>query len=310
MVFFLMTTPRVLFLYILFLLLVPHTLIAQTNRALVVAISNYPSGSEWGITNALNDVALLRQMLQQKGFASGGTTFLLNEQATRKGVVDQLRKMERVAGKGDYIYIHFSCHGQQMFDDNGDEEDGYDEAFVLYHAQRKYEEGVYEGEEHLRDDELGEWLDKIRQKIGLEGNVTVLLDACHSATGARRPKNRYLRGTAYPFAPKNYKTPPADPARWKNVLTKGAGLAPVHVFSACKETEANFEYFDSAANKSYGFLTFVFSALMKEDNKGMTYQSFAEKLLNRVAILLKQEDVKQTPTLETTHGARTFNISR
>ena len=41
-------------------------------------------------------------------------------------------------------------------DDNGDEEDGLDEALIPYDAQFWYAPGEYEGQNHLRDDELGE----------------------------------------------------------------------------------------------------------------------------------------------------------
>ena len=49
-------------------------------------------------------------------------------------------------------------------DDNGDEEDGLDESLVLYDAGYWYIPGKYEGENHLRDDELGMWINKLRKK--------------------------------------------------------------------------------------------------------------------------------------------------
>lgn len=92
-----------------------------------------------------------------------------------------------------------------MADDNGDETDGLDEALIPYDAPRRYQKGVYVGEKHLRDDELGSLLDDIRKKTGDKGTVTLALDACHSGTADRdKGDDVYVRGTSYVFAPKDF----------------------------------------------------------------------------------------------------------
>lgn len=58
-----------------------------------------------------------------------------------------------------------------MMDLNGDEEDGLDEALIPYDALFWYLPGVYEGEKHFSDDELGEWIDRFRCKLGKSGQI-------------------------------------------------------------------------------------------------------------------------------------------
>ena len=55
---------------------------------------------------------------------------LKNEKATKENINLSLQKLYEDVKTGDYLFLHFSCHGQQMMDLNGDEEDGLDEALV------------------------------------------------------------------------------------------------------------------------------------------------------------------------------------
>lgn len=81
--------------------------------------------------------------------------------------------MARISGAEDWIYIHYSGHGSQADDLNGDEEDKLDETLVLYDGRT--------GEvPDILDDELGEILGRFRSP-----NLVVVLDACHSGTGTR-----------------------------------------------------------------------------------------------------------------------------
>ena len=125
--------------------------VAQQKHALIVAIADYPTASGWSKINSDNDKALLIPEFQRLGFE---VTALTNEQATKQQIIRSLSLLSRRIHTHDYVCIHFSCHGQQMEDDNNDEEDGLDEALIPYDACLSYQEGTYEGKNHLRDDEL------------------------------------------------------------------------------------------------------------------------------------------------------------
>ena len=298
-------------LFLLFALLFSFfTAKAQTNRALFVAIDQYPSGSGWSEIHATNDYKLILPMLKKSGYSENNIQLLLNEKATKSRIVSELKKTARQSRPGDHIYIHFSCHGQQMFDDNGDEEDGLDEALIPYDAKRRYSPGKYEGENHLRDDELEILTEAIRTNIGTEGNLIVVLDACHSGTGTRYvDDDDYIRGTSYIFAPDNLDFSENDAGKFNLHLKKAKYLSPITVFSACSDDEVNFEYRDDA-KEYYGSLTYAFCRAVKTSSGIVSNFTFSEKLKQEMNSLFAKRKKKQTPYFESTDDNQPFKIGK
>ena len=88
-----------------------------TKRALFIAVGNYPAKSGWVKINSRNDVDLLVPVFRDAGFK---VTTLVDEQATHSGISNALKTLTAQCKKGDQVFIHFSCHGQQMIDLAGD----------------------------------------------------------------------------------------------------------------------------------------------------------------------------------------------
>ena len=87
--------------------------------------------------------------------------------------------------KGDIVYIHYSGHGQQVSDVNGDEKsDNWDESWIPYDAYLQPCKSD-NGDKHLIDDEIVLLLNGIRNKIGPKGKLLVVVDACHSGDSDR-----------------------------------------------------------------------------------------------------------------------------
>ncbi|MBV6439864.1 MAG: hypothetical protein EPGJADBJ_01519 [Saprospiraceae bacterium] len=108
---------------IFFLLLLPYLLAAQSagKVALVVALSKYAPGSNWPPTNAANDVPLVVNSLVQQGFDNNNIRVLQDAAATKAGIENAIRTMLLAnATAGGTLVLHFSGHGQQVQDDNGD----------------------------------------------------------------------------------------------------------------------------------------------------------------------------------------------
>jgi hypothetical protein len=250
-------------------------------------------------------------MLKRYGYKKNNITVLLNDKATKANVVNALSVMCNNAKAGDYIYIHFSCHGQQMIDDNNrDEPDGLDEALIPYDARRRYSRGIYEGENHLRDDLLGVFLNKIRTKTGAKGNVTVVLDACHSGTADRNGDDEwYARGTSYIFAPDSCRIQPPDNKSMSFHLEKGENLASIVVFSACKPDEINYEYKSGVDSTYYGSLSYALCKVLKT-NREKSNAEFYKLLDNEIQMMFAGRRRKQTPYFESTDDSRIFKISR
>ena len=123
---------------------------SQTKRALLVGISDYPQkeSDAWTNIHGANDVFLLSPTLKEQGYT---TKVLTNKSATAKGIRKELNNLVASCKQGDIVYLHFSCHGQPFEDLDGDEEDGWDEAIIPYDAQKVYEAGKYEGQNHILD---------------------------------------------------------------------------------------------------------------------------------------------------------------
>ena len=176
--------------YFLLLLSLPVQLHAQTKRALVIGLGEQQDKA-WNKINGDKDVPFVQAMLKNAGFKSVMT--LVNRQATKTGIVGAFKRMTASCKYGDVVYIHYSGHGQQMTDVHNDERDGLDECWIPYDACRKAS-ATYHGERHLTDDELNVYLNAIRKKIGANGKLLVVIDACHSGDGTRGDDEDIVRG--------------------------------------------------------------------------------------------------------------------
>lgn len=232
---------------IFLMLLSAVTLPARERRALLVGIGEYPAESEWTLVHGDNDVRIIREFLLGQGVKAECIEIVTNEEATKKGILSALERLAKTAGKGDVVYIHFSGHGQQVTDLDGDEEDGFDEAWVPYDARKKYVSRVYEGENHIIDDELNAYLKKLRAKVGPKGRITVVSDACHSGSGSRGlGDDEYFRGTDEKFIL------PAGTARWSGRSNTVEWL----FIGACKSYQTNYEC-KASDGQFYGCLSYV-----------------------------------------------------
>lgn len=233
---------RIFRLLFVFLLLVLTSFVSMaTKRALVIGIGAYPAETGWAAIHGDNDVAIAVDYLQQAGFESAHIATLLDEQATYQGIQSAFLALIEQAGEGDLVYIHFSGHGQRITDVDGDEairnpkRAGYDEAWIPYDAHAIYKEGVYEGEHHLVDDEINGYLAQLRGKIGKEGKIIVVADACHSEGFSRAAEEAPVcRGLASDFVIPEEKVKP---------LTELPSYEITWVaISACRSFQSNFEY--------------------------------------------------------------------
>jgi hypothetical protein len=143
-----------------------------TKRAILIGINKYQE-LPW-LSGSTNDVEVMRNVLISRyGFKASNIETLLNEQATRAGILTALTNFVAKAGPNDTVYIHYSGHGSQVEDQNNEEPDGLDETICPYDART-------DNVPDITDDELARILDKL--------NVTsavVVLDSCHSGTALR-----------------------------------------------------------------------------------------------------------------------------
>jgi hypothetical protein len=143
-------------------------------RALLIGINTYLSPNIRSLNGAVNDVETMAQVLSSRfGFSSRQIRILLDKEATREGILSALQSFVNQAGSRDMLYIHFSGHGSQVKDLNGDEVDGMDETIIPY-------DGRTGDIRDITDDEIGGILNHLKNP-----NLLIVLDSCHSGTATR-----------------------------------------------------------------------------------------------------------------------------
>lgn len=260
------------------------TMNAETKRALLVGISDYGNAMEdpnkWANISGANDVLLLSPLFSEYGYT---VTSLVDSLATHANITKAFEQLVKDSKKGDEVYIHFSMHGQPFEDLNGDEEDGWDEALIPVDAQMLYSEGVYEGKNHLLDDELEVYFNDIRSKLGSEGQLIVILDACHSGT-ASRGDDDHIRGTREGFTRSGKDYTPDRTQETNDYFTVAStkGQSPVTFIEACRSYQVNREVRDVETNTWYGSLSFYIAKSMK-DNKTVGSDEWIEAIKTGMA---------------------------
>lgn len=268
----------------------------QRKIALIIAISDYSAAPGWRNLSSMNDVKYVKQSLMKVGFAANDIDTLINKDATKSGMIKALDDLYNKVHEGDIVYFQFSGHGQQIQDDNGDELDGYDEALIPYDASAMFDPVTYKGQNHFRDDLLGEKLNKIRKKIGTSGSLVVLVDACHSGTATRDAGIK--RGMEKPFL--------TDPSYKPNIkidlnkqpeqgLLEGftGGMGSMIVFSASSPNQPNYEMKDNN-NNGVGSLSFAFAKSISE----LPAESSYRVLFHKMKAIIQGDIPNQIPMVE------------
>jgi hypothetical protein len=282
-------------------------------RALIIAIGDYPDSLGWGKISSTNDVPLIKRALEGQGFKEQNITLITDRKATKAGIVNAMNSLIRAAGKGDIVVVHYSGHGQQISDDNGDEIDRLDETLVSWDAPAYYNKG-YTGEQHLRDDEFGELISALRLKVGSDGQILVFMDSCHSGTGTRGEKPVVkVRGGLDPMIIPDFESVRSGESKEiekgfgmneapTTTRGSGGGMAPMVLFAGASFNELNYETLDESGN-GVGSLSYSITKVFTEMEDGMTYRT----LFNKVHASMSTVAPRQTPMLEGDIDYKVFN---
>lgn len=271
-------------------------------RALIVAIGTYPESSGWNKISSANDAGLMRTILKRQGFDDRNITTLTDAKATKANILKSLESLIAQSNQNDVVVFHFSGHGQQITDTNGDELDGYDEALIPFDAQ-KTSFTQYSGSKHLLDDELNGFLYRLRKKVGPGGDVIFFLDACHSGTATRgQQDDAVYRGTNEKFeiTPPNTNKSADDQQQFdeqnKHTERGSDELSPFVIFSASGQQELNMEIKDQN-NTGYGSLTYALGKVLANNQEKLIYSALFDRLRNEMCTNFGGKH-QQTPQLE------------
>jgi len=279
---------------------------AGTKRALVVGVWNYPHLSEHlQLRGPKNDVVVMRELLQQRGFAAENIHLLADEVAgsqgspTRQAILDALQALTEQVQPGDFTYLHFGGHGtQQPAGDDADEPDGLDEVFLPADT-KGWNDTIASVENAITDNTIHQALEGIRARGGF---VWVVFDSCHSGTmtrGVNVDEVRYRK-----VSPTALGIPEAalQKAAQSAVRSRGAGGAErapfmdvgassangqggMVAFFAAQTTQTTPEMrlpLGDPARQSMGLFSFTLSQVLAS-SPGASYRQVAQQIIEEYA---------------------------
>jgi len=292
-----MKTNRIIFLTIAFTVFfkLSH---GQTKRALIFAIGNYPEDSGWQEIASIRDDSLVKRALRDQKFSDIRT--VQDKEATISGIKKSLNDLISRSNPGDIVVIHFSSHGEQVEDLTGNKPDGLEESIVSFDARQPpygteptKEELLKLREGYFLDNAFGTYVDKLRIKLGKNGDVVVFLDLCYAGTGTRGTAK--VRGGRPPlvsrgFYSRRHQITAANKAVLQ--LTDEHNMASYIVIGASRPNESDNETFDDA-QRSIGPLSYAVSKVFARLDSGMTYRS----LFARIQSVMNDKLPQQHPVL-------------
>ena len=266
----------------------------MAKRAVLIGINRYQvPGSD--LRGCVNDVKNFEQALTTyDGFSAQDITSLTDLQATKKAMQSAIQKLITGGKKGDTLLLHYSGHGSNVPDDNGDEADHRDEILCPTNL---------DWNDPLRDDWLRATFNKLRAGV----NLTVIMDCCHSGTVTRAisPPDEPIKERFLP-CPLDFMGTESG-KKLSGTLRGKLGKAPrgrkrksdiVHadiqemLITGCRDTQTSA---DAQIGGTFnGALTYYLVESIKETKGNLTYR----ELHKRTTAKLKSNDYDQVPQLE------------
>lgn len=150
-------------------------------RALCIGINYFNQSGQ--LAGCINDAYNLKGFLMSRlGFLAENIILLTdgpdtppNLQPTKHNIIEHMKWLVYDARPGDSFFFHYSGHGGQTKDLDGDEEDGYDE--VIYPVD-------FEMAGHIVDDLIH---DMLVRPLPPGCRLTSIFDSCHSGSALDLP---------------------------------------------------------------------------------------------------------------------------
>lgn len=272
----------------------------MARRALLCGVNAYQiPGAD--LRGCVNDVRNMKGVLTDLyGFDEADIAVLIDHQATKENLQRGLEELTAGAAAGDILYFHFSGHGSNVPDDDGDEADGRDEIFCPTDLDWR---------DPLRDDWMRQLLDDLPEGV----NLTFVSDCCHSGTITRALSppdapmtERYLPCPRDLFAVESGRalrgTVRGGRREKESVASRGIGGSPDRDIKDVDLTEvlitgcrADQTSADARIDGDYhGALTHSLAAAIRQADGQITYRDLHSATLERLA----DGGYSQVPQLE------------
>jgi hypothetical protein len=265
----------------------------MAKRALIIGINRYRiDGAD--LRGCVNDVKNMQAVLTRYyGFGRREIKVLSDFAATTAAMKAGIQALVRGARKGDVLLLHYSGHGANVPDKNGDEADRRDE--ILCPTDLDWKKPL-----------LDDWLRRTFDRLPAGVSLSVIMDCCHSGTNTR-----VLLPPDAPVIPRYLPNPwdmmavesgrklrgkvvgrlrASSPARRKRDVVDTD--IPEMLITGCRDTQTSA---DAYIGGSYnGALTYSLVRSIKEGNGRLTYRQLHDDTMKR----LRQGRFDQVPQLE------------
>jgi hypothetical protein len=271
-------------------------------EALLVGINDYYGVND--LQGCINDVTNVRSILKTFfGFENTDIRVLTDSRATKQNILSRLEKMVLNAVRGDYLIFHFSGHGSQIRDREGDElADHMDE--LICPCDMNWDDGF------ISDDMFSDILKQLKKGVRME----ILLDSCHSGTGTRDMMPYLTSDLAdISFSHNRYLKPPADiecrylgdedKLKASKLFSTDKEITLNHIlWAGCKDSQTSA---DALIDGNYnGAFSYYFCKHVRESGGKISRTD----LYTRVKNSLKFNHFSQVPQLECREALRSENI--
>lgn len=259
-------------------------------KAFLVGVNKYKQpGSD--LQGCVNDVVNMRRLLNEVyNFPLDNIRVLTDDRATKAGIIERLKWLVYESSENDELVFHYSGHGSQVRDRNGDELNDYLDEILCPHD--------LDWDNPLTDDDLS----AIFKELPRYRYLTMICDSCHSGSMTRSFFENPI--SINPRAPKDkFIVPPMDiqaRSEGRSIFKSNMGIKqddswkPVgqrHVLlSGCQDNQTSADaYIDGAFQ---GALT---SSLLKviSNNPKATWRD----VYKNVKTLLRKNGFSQVPML-------------
>ncbi|MEN4401517.1 caspase family protein [Mycolicibacterium senegalense] len=144
----------------------------MAKKAVLIGVNRYRvPGND--LRGCVPDVKNMAELLQQRyEFDPDDISLITDFKATKEAIETAVTGLVRGARRGDVLLLHYSGHGSNVPDDDGDESDERDE--ILCPTDLDWNDP-------LRDD----WLRSVFDGLADGVSLTVITDSCHSGTVTR-----------------------------------------------------------------------------------------------------------------------------
>ena len=271
----------------------------MAKKALLIGINRYriPGADLRGCVNDVNNMQAV--LMDHYGFTSADIKTITDLSATTKAMQAGIRQLVKDAKAGDVLLLHYSGHGANVPDADGDEADARDEILCPTDLDWK---------KPLSDDWLRLTFNRLKKGVSL----TVIMDCCHSGTNTRAlpppdalsiprylpnpwdiaavESGRKLRGKVTG----ELRTSARASRRKRDIVHADI---PELLITGCRDTQTSADAY--IAGSYNGALTFHLVDTIRAANGRLTYRELHQGTLAG----LRSGDFDQVPQLEGRKGA-------